>query len=68
MEYYKPKISDKVQFKTSLFEGTGIIVYIDSVNLYNDWAYPIQIITDEPYDENGHKILRLNLKDIIGVL
>jgi hypothetical protein len=68
VNYYYPKVSDRVKFKTTFYEGTGTIMYVDYPNLYNNWLCSIQVETDEPYDENGHRVLRLNLTDIVGVL
>jgi hypothetical protein len=42
----------------------GVIVYIDERHLFDHWTMPIQVQLPNSYDENGHTVLRCNLKEV----
>jgi hypothetical protein len=40
------------------------IVYIDQKHIFDHWTFPIQVELPNEYDENGHTMLRVSLKEI----
>jgi hypothetical protein len=61
---YIPQVDEIVKVKTDMYEGLGRVVYIDHASLYVNHYNSIQVEMDESYDGSGHKLLRVNLKEI----
>jgi hypothetical protein len=55
-----PKIGDPIYIPS--LHITGTVEYIDHPFLYHNHYYPIQILLDNPYEEQ--LIFRTNLKDL----
>lgn len=58
------KVGDRVHCKTFEAEGSGVVDYIDQPLLYQHHMSPIQVLLDEPYSEDGHRLLRFSLLEI----
>jgi hypothetical protein len=57
------KVGDRVRCKSVMFEGTGVVFYIDHPSLYTHHLLPIQVELDEP-DPDGHRMKRFSLKEV----
>lgn len=56
---------DKVVCNSFQVNGiTGVVVWVDEPNRFNNHLRPIQVELDKPYDESGHRMMRFSLKEV----
>jgi hypothetical protein len=66
MDIYIPKVSDRIHVNTYFHNGAGTVVFVDNASLFEKHCFPIQVELDEPYDDSEQKMIRINLKEIVG--
>jgi len=61
-KYFVPKVGDRVKVLSLGIKGT--VEYVAINELPFSHLYPIQLLLDKPYDENGHRMYRVGLQEI----